>query len=160
MQGEERGEDGLFEHVRADAFAGTGVVAIALGGRAGVVAVVVAAPAGDEPGEKVVGERAGEAPGVAFAALGEEGVGLVNTGTLILAWPEPYGLGLALQLLVVEDSGCDPADAFGIGDRVDLDDLALGDGETHHGHGLSAHSDDHSGCSVHQRGAQVDDRAR
>ena len=31
VQGEERGEDGRFEHVRADAFAGTGVVAIALG---------------------------------------------------------------------------------------------------------------------------------
>jgi hypothetical protein len=70
------------------------------------------------------------------------------------------GVGLVGRLLVLEDSRCDPADALGVGDRVDLDDLALGDSEAHHGHGLSTQSDDDSGRSVHQRGAQVDDRAR
>jgi hypothetical protein len=43
---------------------------------------------------------------------------------------------------------------------VDLGDLALGNGEAHQGYGLSTQSDDHSSCSVHQGGAQVDDRAR
>ncbi len=68
--------------------------------------------------------------------------------------------GLARRLLVGEDSRCDPADAFGVGDCVDLDDLALGDDETHDGKGSPTHSDDHSGCSVHQHGAQVGRRER
>lgn len=44
VEGEQGGEDGLFEDLGADAFAGAGVFAVAL-----------AAPAGDEPGEQVVG---------------------------------------------------------------------------------------------------------
>jgi hypothetical protein len=50
------------------------------------------------------------------------------------------GPGRPMRLFVGEDNRCDPADAVGVGDRV-------------------AESDDHSGCSVHQRRAQVDDRA-
>lgn len=65
-----------------------------------------------------------------------------------------------LPLLVAENGRGDPSDAFGIGDRVDLGDLALGYGETHDGEGPSTHSDDHSGCSVHEHGAQVGSRER
>src|SRR5229473_4440875 len=59
-----------------------------------------------------------------------------------------WGAHPAVRLLLVEDGCCDPADAFGVGDRVDLDDLAFGDGETHHSDGPSAPSDDHPGCAV------------
>jgi uncharacterized protein YbjT (DUF2867 family) len=59
-----------------------------------------------------------------------------------------------------EDSRCDPADTVGVGDRIDLDDLALGDGETHHGKGPSTHGDDHSRCSVHQRWVHPGSRHR
>jgi hypothetical protein len=31
---------------------------------------------------------------------------------------------LAVGLLGEKDSRCDPADAFGVGDRIDLDDLS------------------------------------
>src|SRR5258708_27812121 len=52
-----------------------------------------------------------------------------------------YSRGAALpavRLLLVEDGRCDRADAFGVADRVDLGDLALGDGEAHYGDGLPA----------------------
>src|SRR5260370_14580304 len=64
--------------------------------------------------------------------------------------------GLALRLLVGDDSPGDPADAFRVGDRVDLDDLALGNGEPHHDEGLPMHRDDHSGGSIHHGGMQLD----
>src|SRR5262245_45502105 len=42
-----------------------------------------------------------------------------------------------VALFVAKNGRGDPSDAFGIGDRVDLDDLALSDGETHYGEGPS-----------------------
>ena len=67
---------------------------------------------------------------------------------------------LTVQLFVAQDGGGDPADPFGVGDRVDLDDLAVDDGEPHDGEGLSTQGDDHAGCSVHQRGVQAGSRER
>src|SRR5207237_3436063 len=45
--------------------------------------------------------------------------------------------------------------AFGVGDRIDLDDLALGDGETHDGEGPSGHGDNDARGGVHPRGMQL-----
>jgi hypothetical protein len=66
-------------------------------------------------------------------------------------------LGRAGRLVVGADSGRDLADTFGVGDRVDLGDLAVGDDEAHHGDGPSAHGDDHSSGPVDQRRAQLGD---
>src|SRR6266487_3504638 len=66
------------------------------------------------------------------------------------------GASWAVPLLAVEDSRCDPADARGVGDRVDLDDLAIGDYETHHGDGPFTPKSDHPGGAVHQRGPQAE----
>lgn len=67
---------------------------------------------------------------------------------------EPFRAVVAgCGLLVGKDSRCDPADAFGIGDRIDLDDLSLDDGEADDGDLLPPCNDEHSGCSVHQRGS-------
>ena len=91
IDGQEGGEDGLFEDVGADAFAGAGVFAVTLAGPAGVVAVAVsfaasgradvvavAVPASDEAGEEVIGVLVGEAAVVAFAAFGEQRLGFVE----------------------------------------------------------------------------------
>jgi hypothetical protein len=50
-----------------------------------------------------------------------------------------------LGLFVGEHARCDPADAFGVGDRVDLDDLASRDRERHHSEWTSLDGNDHSG---------------
>src|SRR5258706_856395 len=63
---------------------------------------------------------------------------------------------LALRLLVGEDGCRDPADAFRVGDGVDLDDLALGNGEPHHDERLPMHRDDHSSGSIYHCGMQLD----
>jgi hypothetical protein len=61
-----------------------------------------------------------------------------------------------LGFLIQEGRG-DRVDPFGIGDRVDLGDLAVDDREAHHGDGPPAHGDDHSGCPVHQGWVQLRD---
>ncbi|MBC6466550.1 hypothetical protein [Actinomadura alba] len=50
-----------------------------------------------------------------------------------------------------EDSRCDLADTFGIGDCVDLGDLAVGDSEAHHGERLPRTVTTNPGGCVHQR---------
>lgn len=51
-----------------------------------------------------------------------------------------------------EDCSGQPLDAFGIADRVDLDDLALADGEGHDGEGASSPGDDDARGAVDQGG--------
>ena len=63
-------------------------------------------------------------------------------------------------LLVDENSCCDLLDTFGIGDGVDLDDLAIDDQEAHNIDGLSIYRDYYSGCPVHQGRVQTSGRAR
>ncbi|MDA8290721.1 MAG: hypothetical protein M0Z33_03450 [Actinomycetota bacterium] len=91
VEGDEGIEDGGFDDIGADAFSVAGGLAVALAGEAGVVAVAMpssgggdpdvvpaALPAGDEPGEEVVGVGVGHAPVVALAALGEDALGSVE----------------------------------------------------------------------------------
>ena len=54
------------------------------------------------------------------------------------------------RLLAGENGRGDPADAFGVGDRVDLDDPALDHREAQYGKWPAVHGNDRSSCSVHQ----------
>src|SRR5512132_4507675 len=49
-----------------------------------------------------------------------------------------------------EDGRGEPCHAVWVGDRVDLDDLALGDGEGEHGVGPPVHREDATGRTVDQ----------
>src|SRR5215207_2819511 len=67
---------------------------------------------------------------------------------------EPSEQGVSVNtrepLVVAENGRGDPADAVGVGDGVDLDDPAVGDGEAEDGEGPAAHGDDHAGGPVDQ----------
>src|SRR5262249_7402774 len=63
--------------------------------------------------------------------------------------------GLGLRLLLGEGSRRDPADALRVGDGVDLDNLAVGNGEPHHHGGLPICRDDYSGAAIHHRGMHL-----
>ncbi len=52
----------------------------------------------------------------------------------------------------VRTGGGDPADAFGVGEGVDLHDLAVTDGEPHHGERLTVKGDDDASPSIGQGG--------
>ena len=75
--------------------------------------------------------------------------------TVSAAAISPGTVGVAVPLLVVGNSGSDPADSFGVGDSVDLHDSAVSDGETDYGDGTSVRDHQYSGGSVHQRLAQL-----
>src|SRR4030095_540196 len=60
------------------------------------------------------------------------------------AWTRSPGIGSARLLLLGEDGGGDPADAVGVADTVDLDDLATRDGEGQHGERPPVPGDDRS----------------
>lgn len=51
-----------------------------------------------------------------------------------------------------ENGRGDALHAFAVGDRIDLRDFAVANGEAHHGGWPSAYGDDHPGCPVHLRG--------
>jgi hypothetical protein len=53
-----------------------------------------------------------------------------------------------------EDGGGDAGDAGGVGDHIDLDDAAVGDGEAHQRDGLAFQGDDHAGRPVDQGGVE------
>jgi len=62
------------------------------------------------------------------------------------------GRNAPLALLIGEDRRGDPADAFGVGEGVDLHDLAVTDGEPHHGERLTVKGDDDASPSIGQGG--------
>jgi hypothetical protein len=53
-------------------------------------------------------------------------------------------------LRVAKEAGCISSDDLGISDCVDLDDSALGNGETDHSQRLSTQRDDHAGQPIDQ----------
>lgn len=62
---------------------------------------------------------------------------------------EFFKLGDCRRLFLAENSRGDSPDALRIGNCIDLNDLAISDGEAHNGKGLSTYRDHDPGRSIH-----------
>ena len=64
-------------------------------------------------------------------------------------------MGDCRRLFLAENSRGDSPDALRIGNCIDLNDLAISDGEAHDGKGLPTYGDHDPGRSIHQRRVQL-----